>query len=90
MQLEIHTTPSTTTAHVSFNAALCSTGCDVCDSLRTMQVLEARKRELGRLRQAIPARVGMQVLTAHKLLLLLSLMMLLSVKIHENQMPTCL
>ena len=27
-----------------------------------MQVLEARRRELGRLRQAIPARVGMQVL----------------------------
>ena len=26
------------------------------------QVLEARRRELGRLRQAVPARVGMQVL----------------------------
>ena len=27
-----------------------------------LQVMEARKRELGRLRQAVPARVGMQVL----------------------------
>jgi ABC transporter transmembrane region len=43
------------------DAAHCST---VVQALRFgiyMQVLEARQRELGRLRQAIPARVGMQV-----------------------------
>jgi len=35
----------------------------VSPSTRTaLQVMEARKRELGRLRQAVPARVGMQVL----------------------------
>lgn len=30
--------------------------------MQWLQVMEARKRELGRLRQAIPPRVGMQVL----------------------------